>query len=723
MNETSLYSTIVETTRALIVVLDVEGRIIMFNPACERASGYRFEEVSGRAVWDFLLLPEERDGVKAVFEELRVGRFPNTFENYWVTKSGERRFIKWSNSAVTDESGRVTHVIGTGIDVTEKRAADQAVQDSEARFRRLAENLPLVFWVRELPANRISYVSPAYETIWGRTLGDLDEVYQSFVRSIHPDDREMLFRQMERETEAHEAAETEYRILRPDGSVRWIHSNGIPIRDEVGQVVQIVGFAQDATDRKLVEGALRASEQRQLALLEAIPEPVWMKDREGRYLMANRAFRDRVAPGTGDLIGKSDFDIYPAAEAESKVNEDRAIMATKLPVRKEWSWVVQEQKRWYDTIKVPIIDDAGEAIGTAGISRDVTARKHTERVLQEIQQRQKALLDSIPDIAWLKDSGGSYIAVNQLFGQVFNVEAGKIRGKTDFDIFPQAAAAQFSAEDRAVMAAGEPHRYEELLTRNDRKRWMETVKVPIKNGSGAIIGIAGVSRDITERKLADAQRMARDAALRTAFVKDLHHRIKNNLQGVVTLVERWATQHPEHTDLWDAVITRINAIAAVHGLHGGTGEPELRLDQILLRLVSSLKSLFGDLPVQLSIRSNPATVRVTESEIVPLALVVNELIMNAIKHSRATMNSEPVDVTIEGAGDYARIIVCNHTGKFPAQFDFDTGAGLGTGLRLVKSLLPVHGAVLRFENTEGPAGAKVELTLRPPVITLSASTA
>lgn len=721
MKQYDLSRKIIDTTHALIVVLDTEGRVVMFNRACERVSGYRFEEASGWPIWDFLLLPEEIDGVKAVFEELRVGHFPNTFENHWVTKSGERRFIEWSNSAVTDASGRVTHVIGTGIDVTEKRAAERALRDSEGRFRQLAGSLPLVFWVRELPSKRISYVSPAYEAIWGRKLVDLDEAFRSFLESIHPDDREMLFRQMERETEAHDAAETEYRIIRPDGSVRWIHSNGIPIRDEVGQVVQIVGFAQDVTDRKLVEGALRASEQRQLALLEAIPEPVWMKDREGRYLMANRAFRDRVAPGTGDLIGESDFDIYPAAEAESKVNEDRAIMATKLPVRKEWAWVVQEQKRWYDTIKVPIIDDAGEAIGTAGISRDVTARKHTERLLQEIQQRQKALLDSIPDIAWLKDSGGSYIAVNQLFGQVFNVEAEKIRGKTDFDIFPQAAAAQFSAEDRAVMAAGEPHRYEELLTRNDRKRWMETVKVPIKNGSGAIIGIAGVSRDITERKLSEANRIARDAALRTAFVKDLHHRIKNNLQGVVTLVERWATQHPEHTDLWDAVITRINAIAAVHGLHGSTGELELRLDQILLRLVSSLKSLFGDLPVQLSIRSKPATVRVTESEIVPLALIVNELIMNSVKHSRSSVDSKAVDVALDSAGDSARVIFRNHTGKLPAQFDFDTGAGLSTGLSLVKSLLPNHGALLRFENMAGPEGVTVELTLRPPVITFAAS--
>lgn len=721
MDVRHLYENIVATTKALIVVLDVDGRIVLFNPACEELTGYRFEEVKGRTVWDFLLTPEERDPVKAVFNDLRAGRFPKTYQNYWVTRSGALHFIEWSNTAVTDEHGRVTHVIGTGIDVTGRRAAESASREGEARFRNLADNVPLVFWIRELPANRIIYVSPAYETIWGRKLADLDEAFRSFLESIHPDDREMLFRQMERETEAHEAAETEYRVLRPDGSVHWIHSRAVPVRDQAGKVYRIVGFAEDITDRKHTEQALREVQQRQRAIFDAIPDPIWMKDEEGRYLFANRTFMAHRGLDASEIIGRTSFDLHSPEVSDQYTHEDHYVLTIHQPFRGERTRLVGGKRRTFDTTKVPVLDDAGNAIGTAGIARDITERREAERVLHETPVREKALLDNIPDIAWLKDGEGRYIAVNRVFGHVFNIDAEQIAGKTDFDIFPQATAAQFAAEDRAVMASGTPWRHEELLSRAVGQKWMETVKVPIKNDAGEIIGIAGTSRDITERKLAEAQRIACNVAQRAALVKEVHHRIKNNLQGVVTLVERWATQHPEHTDLWDTVITRINAIASVHGLHGSTGERDLRLDQIILRLVSSLKNLYRDLPLQLSIHSDSANVRVTESEIVPLALIVNELIMNAIKHSHSPRNGSPVDVVLEGAGACVRIVFHNAIGKLAPQFDFDASDGLGTGLSLVKSLLPVDGALLRFENTTGPAGVTVELTLRPPVITSVAS--
>jgi PAS domain S-box-containing protein len=591
-----LHTEIVNTTHALIIVLDAKGRIMMFNPACERASGYRFEEAKGRLVWDFLLMPEEAESVKAVFAELRSGHFPNTHENHWIAKSGEPRFIEWSNSAVTDESGRVTHVIGTGIDVTEKRAADRTLRASEAHFRDLAENLPLVFWVREMPSGRISYVSRAYEKIWGRRLGDLEEAYQSFVQSIHPDDRETLFRQMQRESGLNEPTETEYRIIGPDGAVRWIHSRAIPVQDETGQVLRIVGFADDITERKVA---------------------------------AHR--------------------------------------------------------------------------------------------LQEIQQRQKALLDSIPDAAWLIDAEGCYIEVNRNYATRWGIDPSDIIDRTRSKFLPAPIAAEIAAEDREIIATGKRLHVEKHRVIRGKNYWFEVIKTPITDATGKVTGIAGISRDITERKLAEAQRIAHDASLRASLVNEVHHRIKNNLQGVISLMQQLETGIAGGAALLDAVVARVNTIASMHGLFGAIDGSDLRLEQIILTLVSSLKVLYTGLPVRLSIRNNPQSVRVMESETVPLALIINELIMNAIKHSGDAVDGEPVEVALEGAGDCARIIIRSSAGRLPRHFDFDAGAGLGTGLSLVKSLLPRAGAALLFENNAGSAGAKVELTLRSPVIVLRAA--
>ncbi len=117
-------ATVLDTIAALVLVLDGDGRILRFNRACEELTGYTAEEVIGKHPWDLFLLPEEADAVRTVFRSLTSGHFPNTYENHWQTKSGERRLIAWSNAALLDDDGRVEFVIPTGIDITEQRRAE-----------------------------------------------------------------------------------------------------------------------------------------------------------------------------------------------------------------------------------------------------------------------------------------------------------------------------------------------------------------------------------------------------------------------------------------------------------------------------------------------------------------------------------------------------------------------------------------------------------------------
>ncbi|HOJ20947.1 MAG TPA: PAS domain S-box protein [Armatimonadota bacterium] len=131
--ERDFVSAILDVVGALVVVLDREGRIIRFNRACEQVTGYSFAEVEGRLFWDLFLLPEEVDGVRAVFDALTAGQFPNRHENYWRTRSGGRRLIAWSNSVLLHE-GEVRHVIATGIDITELRAAEDALNALNAEL-------------------------------------------------------------------------------------------------------------------------------------------------------------------------------------------------------------------------------------------------------------------------------------------------------------------------------------------------------------------------------------------------------------------------------------------------------------------------------------------------------------------------------------------------------------------------------------------------------------
>ena len=123
-------SAIVDTAGALVVVLDRYGRVVRFNHACEEITGYGFLEVRGQPMFDLFVLPEERDEVMAIFERLRAGDFPVHHENYWRTKDGRKRLISWSNTALVREAGEVDYIIATGLDVTEHRAAEHALQQA-----------------------------------------------------------------------------------------------------------------------------------------------------------------------------------------------------------------------------------------------------------------------------------------------------------------------------------------------------------------------------------------------------------------------------------------------------------------------------------------------------------------------------------------------------------------------------------------------------------------
>ncbi|MGB8993410.1 MAG: MASE3 domain-containing protein [Desulfobaccales bacterium] len=125
---------LIETAQALVVVLDRQGRIVRFNRACETITGYRYEEVKDRPFWEVVLVPEEVEAVREVFHRLTAREFPFTYENYWVARDGTRRLIAWANTALTGEDGSVEHVIATGIDITDQRAAQDRIQRLNAEL-------------------------------------------------------------------------------------------------------------------------------------------------------------------------------------------------------------------------------------------------------------------------------------------------------------------------------------------------------------------------------------------------------------------------------------------------------------------------------------------------------------------------------------------------------------------------------------------------------------
>lgn len=140
--EHAFIAAVLDTSGALVVVLDREGRIVRFNRACEQTTGFSFAEVASRKFWELFILPEELEPVKAAFLRLCSGPVPGQYENHWLTRQGESRLISWSNNVLLDADGKVEFVIGTGIDVTErKRLEQQILEISNREQQRIGQDL------------------------------------------------------------------------------------------------------------------------------------------------------------------------------------------------------------------------------------------------------------------------------------------------------------------------------------------------------------------------------------------------------------------------------------------------------------------------------------------------------------------------------------------------------------------------------------------------------
>lgn len=215
----------------------------------------------------------------------------------------------------------------------------------------------------------------------------------------------------------------------------------------------------------------------------------------------------------------------------------------------------------------------------------------------------------------------------------------------------------------------------------------------------------------TEQMAAHARELAREKALRNTLVREVHHRVKNALQGAILMIDNFRSAHPEFADAMAPAVVRLQSMATVFGLQAADGGRQIMLCKLVAEICVLLAKAMGCSVDPVIKNELVRPVQIAENEGVPVALIINELVLNAIKHGRP---DDPVQVLLSGDGASASVRIVAAGAALPPGFDFNSGAGLGTGLQLVKSMLTKEGTTV--EITSGPEGASTELVLRPPVI-------
>ncbi len=305
--ERDFISAVLDTAGALVVVLDRDGLVMRFNRQCEKVTGYRCAEIVGKPVWERLLIPEDLQPVKAVFEHLMAGDFPREFENWWVAKNGERRMIAWSNTVLLDEAGNVEFVVATGIDVTERRLMEMALRESEAKLRQITSELGDGIYVLDR-AGMLTFMNAAAEQMLG--WGEAELLGKNAHETFHfqkPDGTHVPLCDCPVYQSIH-SGET-YRIhedyfTRKDGTLFPVSFVATPLH-RGGEIVGSVAAFQDVTSRLEGEKALHESEEKFRLISTSAMDAIVIIDPEEEITYWNPAAESIFGYETDEVLGRN----------------------------------------------------------------------------------------------------------------------------------------------------------------------------------------------------------------------------------------------------------------------------------------------------------------------------------------------------------------------------------------------------------------------------------
>ena len=400
---------------------------------------------------------------------------------------------------------------------------------------------------------------------------------------------------------------------------------------------------------------LRADQALLESLMETIPDDIYFKDREGRFLRINRAKALRSGlTDPQEALGLSDADFFQADHANASLIQELEIIRTGNALVDQIEKLVWPDGHvsWVSATKVPLRNHEGTIVGTVGVSRDVTMHHVMEEALQIERDRLRTLVDNLPDNIFIKDRQGHFVTVNSsLVAALGKQREEELVGLSDYDIFEPAAAKAFVADDQRVMTSGLSlfNREEGFVTSEGLRRTILTTKVPLRNAKQEIIGLVGICRDITERKLVEEElHRAKNAAevasrAKSDFLANMSHEIRTPMNAVIGMTELLlgTELHPEQRDYLetirdsaDSLLEIINDILDFSKIESGKVELEsypIEVREWLGDAVRTLAIRAHAKKIELAFEIDPSVPQFVLGDGLRLRQVVLNLVGNAIK--------------------------------------------------------------------------------------------
>ncbi|MFA4876987.1 MAG: PAS domain S-box protein [Methanoregula sp.] len=729
------------------------GQFLDVNPALVQLLGYPDREMlMGASVFDLYMDPGVRSSwMTRIENEKTVRNFEVKFHKY----DGTIIWVRNTGNVVLDDSGKVLYYSGHIEDITESKRAGEELRayqleiekqadelrrtqfDLEAsrnRYIDLYEFAPLGYFTLNIKS-RITDVNLTGSKILG--LDHKDLVDRGLGEFIVPEDLEVWDRYF-RDLQDLDGKQTcTIRFRRADGTDFPARLEGSRTTGSGGAVTIRIAFG-DITEQKHAEEALQESRQILEAVLNTIPVRVFWKDRNLIYLGCNTAFaRDAGFEKPDDIIGKDDFAMGWQEPAELYRHDDRAVIESGKPNLYIEEPLTNPSGERFDvlTSKIPLNNANGEIIGVLGIYLDITARKRIEEALRASEQRFRDVVEDQTEFICRFLPDGSLTFINEAYCTYFGLNREECIGKRHSVALPEEDLRHMKDH----LAALTPENPVALITHriimpDGEVRWQHWSDRAIFDNNGNITEFQSVGRDITREKEIETQlteykdtlehrvhertselsrtnlklkkeiedrkniqkKLTLSSNEKDLLLREVHHRVKNNLQLIIGLVDMTKTR--AHEPVVISTLTDIMAKVQTMGLVHTRLYESKRFDKINMReqihdLVNMISGFYDHDHLDITTNIHGAEIYLPVDQAIPCALALNEIISNIHKHAFRGRRNGRVEILSSMNGDTIRFVIRDNGVGLPSGFDIEDSNRLG--LKLMRTLVEkqLHGRV------------------------------
>jgi PAS domain S-box-containing protein len=693
-------------------VVDSQFRIAMMNASSQEGAFRNVRPIVGRPFDEAMRIlwpePVAAEIIAHFRHTLETGepyyspQFINPRHDADIVESYE-----WELHRMTLPDGQ-HGVICYYYDSTKLRQAEAALRESEERLALAASATQIGMFDWNLARGSVLWTQ-AHEAIFGyttttTTTTTTEHHYSRWADRVHPEDLPVVEEESRRCMQDRRPLEVQYRIIWPDGSLHWVETKGVFQHDSAGKASRLLGVVMDITERQQAKEALAAAHRQTQSLIDNTTAMVYACDLEERFVLANAALAALLKTTPAQLLSKRRHEFMPQADANAHEAADREVIAAGRAVEfEEHSDLHGRSITWLST-KFPLRDAQGRIYGVAGIVTDISERKRAEEALRGSEQKYRNLFENMAEEVhyWqiVRDEDGRIKTWRLVDANPPTLKswgrrtAEEIRGKTTDEIFGPGATEHYMPVVEKIMTEGIPYSFEDYFPNLDK--YFRFTSVPFGDffiTTGADITVIKQAQESLKASLAEKE----------VLLKEIHHRVKNNMQVISSLVSLQADQLQDAgmSAILYEMAQRVRSMAMVHEkLYQSHNLAGVEFSDYAKSLLNYLWRSHASAASAVRLTLDMEPVSLTVNTAVPCGLILNELVSNALKHAFRGRNGGEVTVSLRrGEQGGMRLSVRDDGIGLPAEFDWKQAKSLG--LRLVQMLAGQLHADLEVSSDRG----------------------